>query len=312
MIEIKQLNFTYPNSKQKALDSIDLIIESNQVFGLLGSNGAGKTTLISLLTGLIQSNTDSIFIDQKPIHHYLTQNPANIGLIPQELSFYTNLSVYENCQFYASLYFKNTQTRNAAIEEALSLGQLQSYRHILAHKLSGGLKRRLNFAIGLIHRPKLVFMDEPTVGVDTQSRNYILDSIRKLSDNGVTIIYTSHYLQEVEQICTNYAILDGGKLAYHEDHLTPQYNNQLHIEFQHPINNSLLTYLKNHCSQLLLNNAQTKVTLILSHDQFTQHFLFYNLQQHIGANNTVIKFHFGKPSLESRYLEITNFALKEK
>ncbi len=195
-----------------AVDNMSLSIAEGEIFGFLGSNGAGKSTVINMVTGLLRKNAGSIRILGEDADKHRTFIKRNIGLVPQELSIYEDLTGYENVQFFAGLYGLRGQELAARTKEALEFVGLSDKQKGYPKTFSGGLKRRLNIACAIAHRPKLIIMDEPTVGIDPQSRNYILESVRKLNEMGCTIIYTSHYMEEVEEICSRIAIVDHGKI----------------------------------------------------------------------------------------------------
>lgn len=194
-----------------ALDHFGLEIEEGEVFGLLGPNGSGKSTTIHCLLSLLQYDKGTIEVfgqEMKPTSYELKKD---IGVIMQNVAVFEELTVYENIDYFCGLYIKDKAKRKALVEEAIDFVELNDYRKFRPKKLSGGLLRRLNIACGIAHKPKLIILDEPTVAVDPQSRNKILEGIQKLNRQGATIIYTSHYMEEVEQICTRILIMDKGK-----------------------------------------------------------------------------------------------------
>lgn len=194
-----------------ALDHFNLTIEEGEVFGLLGPNGSGKSTTMNCLLSLLQYDKGSIEVfgqEMKPNSYELKKD---IGVVLQNVAVFDELTVYENIDYFCGLYVKDKEKRKELVEEAIEFVELSDYRKFHPKKLSGGLLRRLNIACGIAHKPKLIIMDEPTVAVDPQSRNKILEGIQKLNGEGATIIYTSHYMEEVEQICTRIAIMDKGK-----------------------------------------------------------------------------------------------------
>lgn len=211
MIKIIELNHSYPISKSSALYRINLDISPSSTIGLLGPNGAGKTTLMSLLAGLQSVQQGEIYFDGVPLAKLSKKQRHQISLVPQDFAFYPLLTVWENLTFFASLYDVRDKSY---LLELLTKVDLVTHKNKLAKHLSGGLKRRLNFAIGLINRPKVIFLDEITVGIDPQSRQFILDSVAALKQQGVTVIYTSHYLQEIEQLCDKLVLLNEGNLIY--------------------------------------------------------------------------------------------------
>ncbi|WP_066371222.1 ABC transporter ATP-binding protein [Neobacillus fumarioli] len=210
VLEIK--NLTKKFGDFIAVDHMSLTIQEGEIFGLLGSNGAGKSTTINMISGLLKNNGGEIYILGKNIATHSKFAKMNIGIVPQDLAIYEDMTAYENVRFFAGLYgLRGTELRVRA-EEALEFVGLSDKQKSYPKNFSGGMKRRLNIACAIAHRPKLIIMDEPTVGIDPQSRNYILNSVRKLNEMGCTIIYTSHYMEEVEELCTRIAIVDHGKV----------------------------------------------------------------------------------------------------
>lgn len=194
-----------------ALDHFNLEIEQGEIFGLLGPNGSGKTTTINCLLSLLEfdKGTVSIFGEKMTPDRYDLK--SRIGVVMQNVAVFEELSVYDNVNYFCGLYIKDAALRKQYVEEAISFVGLEDYTKFVPKKLSGGLLRRLNIACGIAHKPELIILDEPTVAVDPQSRNKILEGIVDLNRKGATIIYTSHYMEEVEQICSRIAIMDKGK-----------------------------------------------------------------------------------------------------
>lgn len=194
-----------------ALDHFNLSIKEGEIFGLLGPNGSGKTTAINCLLSLLNFNKGEIKIFDKDMSPVAYDIKRNIGLVPQAVAVFNELTVYENIDYFCGLYITDKKERKKLVAEAIDFVSLKDFSKFYPKKLSGGLLRRLNIACGIAHQPKLIILDEPTVAVDPQSRNSILEGIKKLNEKGATIIYTSHYMDEVEQLCTRIAILDKGK-----------------------------------------------------------------------------------------------------
>lgn len=194
-----------------ALDHFSLEIEQGEVFGLLGPNGSGKTTAINCMLQLLTYDKGTIKLfgeDMKPTRYDLKRR---IGIVPQNIALFAQLNVEENIDYFCSLYVDDKNERKKLVEEAIQFVGLDDFRKFKPRKLSGGLVRRLNIACGIAHKPELIFFDEPTVAVDPQSRNSILEGIQRLNHEGSTIVYTSHYMEEVEQICTRIMIMDKGQ-----------------------------------------------------------------------------------------------------
>ncbi|MGP1584487.1 ATP-binding cassette domain-containing protein [Peptostreptococcus stomatis] len=210
MLDVKNVLKRYDDLV--ALDNLSLDIKKGEVFGLLGPNGSGKTTLINCILSLSKFEKGDIKIFDQPMSADRYDLKAKIGYVPQEIAVFDELSVYDNIDFFCGLYIQDRATRKQYVEEAIEFVGLNDFRKFVPKKLSGGLKRRLNLACGLAHKPELLILDEPTVAVDPQSRNAILEGIMDLNKKGMTVIYTSHYMDEVEQICTRISIIDKGKL----------------------------------------------------------------------------------------------------
>ena len=194
-----------------ALDHLDLEIKEGEIFGLLGPNGSGKTTTINCLLSLLSFDKGNIEIFGKKMTPVSYDIKKEIGVIMQNVAVFDELTVYENIDYFCGLYITDKAKRKEYVEEAIRFVELEDFRKFHPKKLSGGLLRRLNIACGIAHKPKLIILDEPTVAVEPQSRNRILEGIQALNRNGATVIYTSHYMEEVEQICTRIAIMDKGK-----------------------------------------------------------------------------------------------------
>lgn len=207
-IEIKELVKRY--KELLALDHFNLEVREGEILGFLGPNGCGKTTAINCMLGLLTYDKGDIRVFGEAMVPNAYHIKKNIGLVPQELAYFEQLTVYENIDFFCGLYIKDKQRRKNLVEEAISFVGMEDYRKFFPNKLSGGLKRRLNIACGIAHRPKLIFLDEPTVAVDAQSRNFILEGIKRLNKEGSTIVYTTHYLDEADQLCDRIVIMDKG------------------------------------------------------------------------------------------------------
>lgn len=195
-----------------ALNHLDLDIREGEIFGLLGPNGSGKTTAISCLLSLLKYDRGQVEIfgeEMKPDSYKIKEQ---IGIVLQNIAVFEELTVQENIDYFCGLYIRDKKRRKELVEEAIEFTGLEDFRKMHPKKLSGGLLRRLNIACGIAHKPRLIIMDEPTVAVDPQSRNKILEGIQTLNRQGSTIIYTSHYMEEVEQICTRIAIIDHGRV----------------------------------------------------------------------------------------------------
>lgn len=195
-----------------ALNHLSLDIHEGEIFGLLGPNGSGKTTAINCLLSLLKYDKGIIEVFGQPMAPDNYQAKQQIGIVLQNVAVFDELTVYENIDYFCGLYVSDKKKRKELVDDAVRFVGLEEYCKMYPKKLSGGLLRRLNIACGIAHKPRLIIMDEPTVAVDSQSRNKILEGIQKLNAQGSTIIYTSHYMEEVEQICTRIAIMDHGRV----------------------------------------------------------------------------------------------------
>lgn len=210
LIEVKNLTKEY--KELKAVDDLSFFVNEGEILGLLGPNGSGKSTTINCILSLLKFNSGSIKIFGKEMKPDAYEIKKNIGVVFQDVSVFDELTVYDNINYFCGLYITDKNTRREYIEDALKLVGLENYKKFYPKQLSGGLLRRLNIACGVSHKPKLIFLDEPTVAVDPQSRNNILDGIKTLREKGATIVYTTHYMEEVEIICDRVIILDKGKI----------------------------------------------------------------------------------------------------
>ena len=210
VIEVNNLTKKYKNIK--AIDDLSFEVKEGEILGLLGPNGSGKSTTINCILSLLnfQKGSIKIFNDEmKPDSYKIKEK---IGVVFQDVAVFEELTVYDNINYFCGLYIKDNEVREKYVEDAIKLVGLEDFKKFYPKQLSGGLFRRFNIACGIAHKPKLIFLDEPTVAVDPQSRNNILDGIKKLRQNGATIVYTTHYMEEVEILCDRVIILDKGKV----------------------------------------------------------------------------------------------------
>lgn len=194
-----------------ALDHFNLDVAEGEILGLLGPNGSGKTTAINCILSLLKYDKGSVEVYGKPMSPDAYEIKKDIGIIMQNVAVFDELTVYQNIDYFCGLYITDKKIREKLVEEAIDFVGLNDFKKFYPKKLSGGLLRRLNIACGIAHKPKLIILDEPTVAVDPQSRNKILEGIKQLNKQGATVVYTSHYMEEVEQICSRIAIMDKGK-----------------------------------------------------------------------------------------------------
>jgi ABC-2 type transport system ATP-binding protein len=212
IIEIRELTKIYTGAEEPAVNSISLEIFPGEIFGLLGPNGAGKTTTISILCGLFPATSGNVTIDGLDSQTDMVKIKQVIGVVPQDIALYPTLSGRENLTFFGNMYGLHGSALRDKIDHYLTEFGLEKHAGKAVGKYSGGMKRRVNLIAGLLHDPKIIFLDEPTVGIDVQSRVVILEYLMEINKKGVTIIYTSHYMEEAEQLCSRVAIIDRGNI----------------------------------------------------------------------------------------------------
>lgn len=210
IIEVKNLTKEYKGLK--AIDDLSFEVHRGEILGLLGPNGSGKSTTINCILSLLKYKHGEIKIFGQQMEPDAYEIKRKIGVVFQDIAVFEELTVYENIDYFCGLYIEDKSIRKQYVEDAIDLVGLNDFKKFYPKQLSGGLLRRLNIACGIAHKPELIFLDEPTVAVDPQSRNNILDGIKKLQEKGATIVYTTHYMEEVEIICNRIIILDKGKI----------------------------------------------------------------------------------------------------
>ena len=212
MIHINHISKKYKGTDFYSVEDLDLKIEEGEIFGLLGPNGAGKTTLISMLCGLLKPTSGSVTINELNYRDHKKKLQYLIGVVPQEYALYPTLTAYENLLYFGAMYgLKENELKNSIQNSLNSLG-LAPFANKRIQTFSGGMKRRVNLIAGILHQPQILFLDEPTVGVDVQSKNVIMKHLKRLNENGTTIIYTSHHMSEAQDFCSRVAIVDSGKI----------------------------------------------------------------------------------------------------
>ena len=212
IIEIKNLFKIYSGNSHPAVNNLSLTIHKGEIFGLLGPNGAGKTTIINILCGLRHFNSGDVHVCGYSVINNAGIIKPLIGVVPQDIALYPTLTAYENLQIFGGIYGMKKKERNERVNELLQLFGLENNKNRYVSTYSGGMKRRVNLIAGLLHRPQLLFLDEPTVGIDVQSRIMILENLNEINKAGTTIVYTSHHLSEAEQFCTSIVLIDDGKI----------------------------------------------------------------------------------------------------
>ncbi len=310
MLEVKALKKTY--GEINAVEDISLHINKGEIVGLLGPNGAGKSTTISMIATLFKPNSGEIFFEGKDIVKDPKAIQPYIGYVPQEIALYETLSGYENLKYFGALYGlkgKNLKSQIQRISEIIGIEDRLKDR---VDTYSGGMKRRINIGVGLLHNPKLVIMDEPTVGIDPQSRNHILETVKRLKSEGISVLYTSHYMEEIEAICERIYIVDHGKVIASgtQEALLEQSKIQssLNLKFESSVLNRLdeireiswVTQVK------VINEFEVSILSVgngNSHKDILKSIMDMNLG--------LISFEIQKPDLEQVFLHMTGRGLRD-
>jgi ABC-2 type transport system ATP-binding protein len=212
LINVNNIRLKYPGSEGFAVKDLSFGINMGEIFGLLGPNGAGKTTTINMLTGMLRADEGHIVIEGYDISRNFNRLKSVMGIVPQEVSLFSNLTVNDNLLIFGTLYGIDKSSLKDSINRFMKLYDLSHKINEKVKNLSGGMKRRLNIIIGILHSPKILILDEPTSGIDVQSKNFILSNLKEMNSNGLTILYTSHYMDEAEKFCSRIAILDMGRI----------------------------------------------------------------------------------------------------
>ncbi len=307
MITISDLSKSFGSTK--AVDNLNLEIQKGELFGLLGPNGAGKTTTLNILSTYIKPDTGSIFINDIDILKSPDKIKSNLGFIPQEISLYDELTIDENLDFWGKIYKMSGKNLKINKERVIKLVDLWDRRKTPVSKLSGGMKRRINIAAGILHNPQLLFMDEPTVGVDPQSRLFIYSMIEELSNSGKTIIYTTHYMEEAERLCSRIGIIDLGHIIAlgSKEELIAKINghNTINIYLDKPfIPNSQLDDLTIKTDK----NNNTKLILESLHPGKDLSRLIGEIQS---SNLEILNIESYKTGLEELFIKLTGRELRE-
>lgn len=308
-IELRNLVKRYGSSL--AVDNISLKIEKGEIFGLLGPNGAGKSTTIKMIMGLLKPNRGEIYVKGMDVRKDSLAVKRLLGLVPQDIAIYDGITARENVEFFGKLYGLRGKNLKDGADEALEFTGLKDKEKEKPKKFSGGMKRRLNIACAIVHQPEIIIMDEPTVGIDAQSRNHILDSVKELNKRGTTIIYTSHYMEEVESIAKRVGIIDYGKLIAlgTKDELKKQLSTDEKILIEasnirfNPVdeikklNGITNVSLKENKIEILTPNAQ----------QVLQDILFILSKENVTVRNISLQ----EPDLENVFLALTGRNLRD-
>lgn len=294
-----------------ALNHFNLEVEEGEILGLLGPNGSGKSTSINCMLSLLTYDKGEIKLFGKRMTPDAYDIKKEIGVVMQEVAVFDELNVYENIDYFCSLYVKDKTRRKELVEEAIRLVGLEDFKKTKPKKLSGGLLRRLNIACGIAHKPKLIFLDEPTVAVDPQSRNRILENIKELNKQGATIVYTTHYMEEAEQLCSRIVIMDEGKVIAQgtNDELKSMIQTQEKITFEiDVVSDELLDQLSKTPSILKVNYNRPYLEIHVDKKEG----ILIDLLDFFKQKNVSLKTVYSqKPTLNDVFLEITGKQLRD-
>ncbi len=310
IIEVKDLEKSY--KKLKALDGISFDVNEGEILGLLGPNGSGKSTTINCLLSLLNFDKGTIKIFGKEMQPDAYDIKAKIGVVFQDVAVFDELTVYENIDYFCGLYIKDKKKRQQYVMDALDLVSLNEFKTFRPKQLSGGLLRRLNIACGIAHKPSLIFLDEPTVAVDPQSRNNILEGIKKLNSTGATIVYTTHYMEEVEQLCNRIIIIDKGKIiaegTKEELKSLVDIEEKITVELEESLSDSIINDLSSmkHVDEVQVEDKN----IILSYRKGTRNLnnlVDYMRENKIGYNRIYSEL----PTLNDVFLNLTGKELRD-
>ncbi|MCL2355339.1 MAG: ABC transporter ATP-binding protein [Oscillospiraceae bacterium] len=309
VIEVKNLVKRY--DELVALNHFNLEVKEGSVLGLLGPNGSGKSTAINCMLSLLRFNKGEIKIFGKQMKPSAYDIKSKIGVVMQDVAVMDELTVYENIDYFCSLYISDAKLRKKYVKEAMEFVAISDYSTFIPKKLSGGLLRRLNIACGIAHKPKLIFFDEPTVAVDPQSRNNILEGIKKLNEQGATIVYTSHYMEEVEMLCDDIVIIDNGKVIAKgtADELKAMVSTSEKITFEiFDLEKDMLDKIKS--LENVIDASYEDVSLVVRFNK-AEHNLTNILEFFKKENVSFEKIISDKPTLNDVFLEITGKELRD-
>lgn len=293
-----------------ALDYIDFDIHQGEIVGLLGPNGAGKTTLIQTLTGMVSHERGSVSLFGQSDDPFSNENKEKMGIVTQEITLFDELTAKENLLFFAGVYGLKGEEKKKRVAESLEFVGLSQYADKVPAKFSGGMQRRLNIACALTHRPEFIIMDEPTVGIDPQSRNYILEAVKKLSEDGTTILYTTHYMEEVQSIASRVVIMDQAQIiktgTVQELIQTLQHEERIHIEVTSPENVPVdrIKDIKG-VKQVFVNG--NRLTVISDYDSGNLDRVITIVKE----NGGVLGIQTDQPNLEDVFLTLTGKQLRD-
>ncbi|MCB2359726.1 ABC transporter ATP-binding protein [Clostridium estertheticum] len=309
VVTVKNLEKSY--TTRKAVNGIDFVVRKGEILGLLGPNGAGKSTIINILATILSPDNGEISILGHDLKKDVKPIKLEIGIVPQDLAIYEEITAEQNVSFFASLYKLKGENLKHHVKEALELVGLYDKKDDKPKTFSGGMKRRLNIACGIAHQPKLIIMDEPTVGIDPQSRNHILQSIKILKKMGATVIYSTHYMEEVEEICDRIIIMDNGKVIAQgtKEELKQKVNDEITYSFCVDNLNKISTkefYLIDGVTKVKISQNIIEITIENSKDNINEIISVITLK---GCK--IESLNSKKASLETVFLELTGRNLRD-
>ncbi|HAY84066.1 MAG TPA: export ABC transporter ATP-binding protein [Chloroflexi bacterium] len=308
-IEIKDLYKAYGDIQ--AVQGVSLDIEAGSVFSLLGPNGAGKSTIISVISGLLHPNQGDALILGHSITKSALQAKANIGVVPQDIALYEDLTCRENLTFWGKMYGLKGAELSRRVDEILEMIELSDRQKDKVEKFSGGMKRRLNIGVALLHKPRIVIMDEPTVGIDPQSRRKILDSVKELNREGMTVLYTTHYMEEAQELSDKIAIMDHGKVIAQGSHaqlvkIVGELD-RIELSFSTSIEHQLDAWASLPGVKTISPDTDKATLLVEDSDQVLPHLFEAAAQDHLHITSVTVH----EPNLETVFLHLTGRGLRE-
>lgn len=310
LIRAEQIKKNFGNIQ--AVDGINLEIKEGEIVGLLGPNGAGKSTTISMISTLYKPTSGMLYFDGKDIIKEPKWIKPHLGYVPQEIALYDSLSGFENLKYFGGLYGLSGSELKKRISSVSEIIGIDDRLKDKVSQYSGGMKRRINIGVALLHQPKLIIMDEPTVGIDPQSRNHILETVKRLNQEGMTVIYTSHYMEEVEAICKNVYIMDHGKVIAEgtQDALIEQ--SQSHTSIRLKFDKEAASYMSDikQISHVMAINkeSENEISLLVSGNGNSQKEVIHAV---MGMDLGLVSFDVTKPNLEQVFLKLTGRGLRD-
>lgn len=310
LIRAEQIKKNFGNIQ--AVDGINLEIKEGEIVGLLGPNGAGKSTTISMISTLYKPTSGMLYFDGKDIIKEPKWIKPHLGYVPQEIALYDSLSGFENLKYFGGLYGLSGSELKKRISSVSEIIGIDDRLKDKVSQYSGGMKRRINIGVALLHQPKLIIMDEPTVGIDPQSRNHILETVKRLNQERMTVIYTSHYMEEVEAICKNVYIMDHGKVIAEgtQDALIEQ--SQSHTSIRLKFEKEAMSYMNDikQISHVMAINkeSENEISLLVSGNGNSQKEVIHAV---MGMDLGLVSFDVTKPNLEQVFLKLTGRGLRD-